>query len=297
MPASPLVTVIVPGWNVAPYAAEALDSLRAQTLAAWRAVLVDDGSADGTGDVFARFAAQDDRFTHVTHPSQRGLGAARNTGLELVDTPYLGFFDSDDVMLPRALELLVGSLEATGSDIAVGQYTRLRPVDGGYAPSPVQPWVEASTAPARHGVTLAEHPEVTGNIVAWSKVSRTDLWRDHHVKFPQGLYEDQAVTALLYARARAIDTVAEPVVHWRVRAEGTSITQHEADPVVLAACLAALHDGLDILRREAPEVAARARIGQILRMDIPRLRALDLDAVSRIAVADFAAELTECLDD
>ena len=131
----PLVTVIVPGWNIAPYAAEALASLRAQTLDAWRAILVDDGSTDGTGDVFADFARTDPRFALVTHHAQRGLGAARNTGLELVDTAYVGFLDGDDVMLPRALELLVGSLERTGSDIAVGQYTRLRPVAGGYEPS------------------------------------------------------------------------------------------------------------------------------------------------------------------
>ncbi|MER7796655.1 glycosyltransferase family 2 protein [Microbacterium sp. NPDC096154] len=290
MTASPLVTVIVPGWNVAPYAAEALDSLRAQTLERWRAILIDDGSTDGTGEVFADVAARDARFTVVSHPVQRGLGAARNTGLALVETSYVAFLDADDVMLPRALELLVGSLERTASDIAVGQYTRLRPLPGGrYAPSPVQPWVEASTSPARTGVTLAEHPEVTGNIVAWSKVSRTELWRD--VRFPQGLYEDQAVTQLLYTRARAIDTVAEPVVHWRVRAEGTSITQREAAPDVLAACLDALRDGIDVLRREGPEVAVQARIAQILRMDVPRLRSLDLAPHSRAAVEAFAAEL------
>ncbi|WP_345750960.1 glycosyltransferase family 2 protein [Microbacterium rhizophilus] len=291
MPASALVSVIVPGWNVAEYAAEALTSVRAQTLERWRAILIDDGSADGTSDVFADFARTDRRFTHVTHPAQRGLGAARNTGLELVDTPYVGFLDADDVMLPRALELLVGSLERTGSDVAVGQYTRLRPAGDGYASSPVQPWVVASTAPARAGVTLAEHPEVTGNIVAWSKVSRASLWRD--LRFPQGLYEDQAVTQTLYTRARAIDTVAEPVVHWRVRADGTSITQHEADPLVLAACLDALRDGLAILRRDAPDVALRARIRQILEMDLPRLRALDLPPESRAAVEELAAELAE----
>ncbi|WP_309069412.1 glycosyltransferase [Microbacterium sp.] len=291
----PLVTVIVPGWNIARYAAEALSSLRAQTLGAWRAILVDDGSTDGTGDVFADFARRDPRFAHVTHPAQRGLGAARNTGLERVETRYVGFLDGDDVMLPRALELLVGSLESTGSDIAVGQYTRLRPGPGGYEPSPVQPWVHDSTVPARAGVTLADHPDVTSNIVAWSKVSRAEFWRAHHLRFPQGLYEDQAVTQTMYVRARAIDTIAEPVVHWRVRAEGTSITQHEADPAVLTAVLDALREGLDILRREGPDVAVQARIGQILRMDVPRLEALDLDTASRAAVEDFAAELDEIL--
>lgn len=294
MPDTALVTVIVPGWNVALYAAEALDSLRAQTLEEWRAVLVDDGSSDDTGAVFAAFAARDPRFTLVTHPSQRGLGAARNTGLDRVATPYVAFLDADDVMLPRALELLVGSLERTGSDIAVGQYTRLRPVPGGgYAPAPVQPWVVASTAPPRSGATLANHPEVTGNIVTWSKASRTALWREHHVRFPQGLYEDQAVTQLLYARARGIDTIAEPVVHWRVRAEGTSITQHEADPLVLTASLDAMRDGLGVLRREAPPAALRARLGQILRMDIPRLAAIAAGhgPHARGAVGAFAAEI------
>jgi len=292
---APLVTVIVPGWNVEPYAAEALSSLQAQSLDRWRAILIDDGSVDGTGSVFAAFAAQDPRFTLVTHPAQRGLGAARNSGLELVETPYVGFFDADDVMLPGALELLVGSLERSGSDVAVGQYTRLRPTDdGGYAPAPVQPWVEASTGSGRTGVTLAEHPEVVGNIVAWSKVSRASLWRE--LRFPAGLYEDQAVTQVLYTRARAIDTVAEPVVHWRVRAEGTSITQREADPLVLAACLDAMRDGLAVLHRHAPAAALEARIGQILRMDLPRLSALDLDPASRAALEVFAAELTEPRD-
>ncbi|GAA3651212.1 glycosyltransferase family 2 protein [Microbacterium marinilacus] len=291
--AEPLVTVIVPGWDVAPYAAEALESLRAQTLDAWRAILVDDGSADGTGDVFARFARDDTRFTVVSHPAQRGLGAARNTGLELADTPYIAFLDADDVMLPRALELLIGSLERTGSDIAVGQYARLRPTEEGYAPSPVQPWVVASTAPPRERATLGTHPEVTGNIAVWSKAYRASLWRS--LRFPQGLYEDQAVTQLLYARAAAIDTVAEPVVHWRVRAEGTSITQREADPVVLAGALSALRDGLDVLHREAPPNAHQARVAQILRMDVPRLAGLDLDAASRAAVDAFAAEVEASL--
>ena len=130
----PLVTVIVPGRDVAEFAAEALASLRAQTFPAWRAVLVDDGSVDATGDVFAEAAASDDRFTVVRHDVPRGLGAARNTGLDVVATPFVGFLDADDVMAPRALERLVASIDASGSDIVVGAYVRLRPgPDGRYA--------------------------------------------------------------------------------------------------------------------------------------------------------------------
>ncbi|WP_261164481.1 glycosyltransferase family 2 protein [Microbacterium sp. Marseille-Q6965] len=272
---SPVVTVIVAGWNVARYAEEALTSLHAQTREDWRAILVDDGSDDGTGTVFDRFAAWDTRFTAVHHTSRRGLGAARNSGLELVDTPYVGFLDADDVMEPRALALLVGSLENSGSDLAVGAYRRLRPGTEGYLLGDVQPWVAASTAPSRRRVTLEQHPEVVNNIVAWSKVSRSQMWGD--VRFPAGLYEDQLIAQELYTSARWIDTVADPVVQWRVRADGSSITQGEARIDVLRAVLAAMRTGLEVLRRRGPQAAVLARARTILTMDVPRLGGHALD--------------------
>ena len=289
MTTAPLVTVVVPGFDIEGYIAEALDSLRAQTLTRWRAILVDDASTDGTGRVLEEFAARDDRFRVIRHPRRKGLGAARNTALAHVDTPYLGFLDGDDIMLPRALETLVGSLEASGSDLAVGAYVRLWPEGGSYTAGEMQPWVSASTSPRRVGVTLDAHPEVTGNVVAWSKVSRTGFWRAHDLRFPENaLYEDQAIAQRMYTAARAIDTVPDVVVQWRVRADGSSITQHEADPRVFRACLAAMRDGLAVLAGHG--AAQRARAGQILRMDIPRLSAI-ADASTRSDLDAFAAEV------
>ena len=220
----PLVTVIVPGFNVSEYVDEALASLRSQTLTRWRAILVDDASTDDTGERFAAAAAADPRFVLLTHPVQRGLGAARNSALDLISTPFVAFLDADDVMTPGALELLVTTVTASGSDFVVGAYSRLRPdAVGAYSVSPVQPWVSASTDPARTGTTLTEHPEVSGNIVAWSKLSRAALWRD--LRFPEGrLYEDQVIAQQMYTRARAFDVVPDVVVHWRVRADASSIT-------------------------------------------------------------------------
>ena len=94
-PARPVVTVIVPGYDVAAYAQEAIDSLRAQTLTEWRAILVDDASTDTTGTLFDEAAALDSRFEVVHHEEQEGLGAARNSGLDLVDTPLVAFLDAD----------------------------------------------------------------------------------------------------------------------------------------------------------------------------------------------------------
>ncbi|MCR2801298.1 glycosyltransferase family 2 protein [Microbacterium sp. zg-Y818] len=267
------ITVIVPGFDVADYAEEALQSLRGQTLTNWVAILVDDAATDATGEIFAAAAATDPRFRLVRHEKRRGLSTARNTGVALVETPYLGFLDADDVLTPTALERLVGVLDETGSDFAVGAYVRLRPdATGEYAAGLVQPWVAAATDPARRGTTIEAHPEASGNIVAWSKVSRTDFWRRAGLRFPDGrLYEDQIVAQQMYSRARRFDTVPDVVVHWRERADGSSITQGKSALPVLRDYLSAMTEGLEVLAAGGHDAAVRARVQLILSMDLPPL--------------------------
>lgn len=272
MSARPAVTVIVPGFDIAAYADEAIESLRRQTRPDWTAVLIDDASTDATGDIFEAAAAEDDRFRVVHHDRRRGLGAGRNTGLGLVETPFVGFLDADDRMTSSALERLVGTLAASGSDLIVGAYVRLRPTGDGYAAGAVQPWVAASTDPARVGTTIDAHPEASGNIVAWSKVSRIELWRRAGLRFPVGrLYEDQVVAQQLYSRARAFDVIPDVVVEWRERADGSSITQHRDALPVLRDYLEALTGGIAVLDAAGHRAAAQARVRLILAMDAPPL--------------------------
>jgi glycosyltransferase involved in cell wall biosynthesis len=293
----PAVTVIVPGYDVALYAAEALESLRAQTRTDWVAILVDDASSDDTGKLFDAAAAHDDRFTVVHHPEQRGLGSARNTALDLVRTPFLGFLDADDRLTPRALERLVGTVDASGSDFALGAYVRLRPdTAGGYEAGSVQPWVAAATDPARVGTTLEEHPEASGNIVAWSKVSRAALWQRSGLRFPVGkAYEDQIVAQQMYTRARAFDVIPDVVVEWRERADGSSITQHKSELPVLVDYLEALSGGIAVLDAAVQSRAAASRVRLILAMDVPPL--IDIarehpDDAYRRALGEFARTLS-----
>lgn len=270
---SAVVTVIVPGRDVAAYAPDAIASLRAQTLENWQAILIDDGSLDDTRRVFDDAAAEDERFTVIHHDRPRGLGAARNAGLDRVTTPMVAFLDADDELTPTALEVLVGTLAESGSDFVAGAYVRLRPTpEGGYAASTVQPWVSAATDPARVRVTLNEHPDASGNIVAWSKVSRVELWRRAGLRFPENtLYEDQILAQLMFTRARSFDVIPDVVVRWRERADGTSITQGKGRSEVLSAYLDALSGGLAVLDAAGFREASRSRIGLILSMDVPPL--------------------------
>lgn len=291
-----VVTIVVPGHDVAPFVVEALDSLRAQTRDDWVAVLVDDASTDATGVLFEAAAAADTRFRVVRHRERRGLSAARNGALDLVRTPLVGFLDADDRLTPTALERLVGTLEASGSDFVAGAYVRLRPDGtGSYAAGTVQPWVAAATDPARLGTTLAEHPDASGNVVAWSKVSRIDLWRRAGLRFPDGrLYEDQLVAQRMYTRARVFDVIPDVVVEWRERADGSSITQRKDRLPVLTDYLDALAGGIDVLDAAGQAAAVQARLRLILSMDLPplvRIAQTHADDAYRRALGAFARTL------
>ena len=291
------VTVIVPGFDVADYVSEALDSLRAQTHPDWAAVLVDDASTDETARIFADAAAADSRFRVVRHDSQRGLGAARNTGLALVDTPYIAFLDADDRMRPDALARLTATLDRTGSDFVVGAYVRLRPdAEGpGYTAGDVQPWVAAATDPARERTTLAVHPAASGNIVAWSKVSRSDFWRRHDLRFPEGrYYEDQVLAQRMYTLATTFDAVPDVVVEWRQRRDGGSITQRLAELEVLRDYLDALGEGIALLRAAGADAAVHERGALIRTLDLPpllRIAETHPDPAYRIALEAFVETL------
>lgn len=95
----PLVSVVVPAYDVAAYLPACLDSLLAQTHRNLEVVVVDDGSPDDSGAIAEEYAGRDPRV-RVVHIVNRGLGGARNEGLRHVRGDVIGFADSDDVV-PR----------------------------------------------------------------------------------------------------------------------------------------------------------------------------------------------------
>jgi hypothetical protein len=102
---TPEVSVILPAYNAALTLGETLASLSAQTMTAWEAIIVDDGSTDRTADRAAAFAAKDPRF-HLIRQTNGGVSAARNTGITAARADWLVFLDADDWIAPDHLERL-----------------------------------------------------------------------------------------------------------------------------------------------------------------------------------------------
>lgn len=92
----PLLTIVVPAYNVEKYLGQCLDSLVNQTVMDHKIIVVDDGATDHTGQIADDYQARYPELITVIHQENHGLGASRNVGLALADTQYVTFLDSDD---------------------------------------------------------------------------------------------------------------------------------------------------------------------------------------------------------
>jgi CDP-glycerol glycerophosphotransferase len=219
----PTVSIILPIYNVEEYLAECLDSIAEQTFSHYEVVVVDDGSPDGSRAIAEDYARTDPRIRIVTRENG-GLGAARNTGVGEARGQYLTFVDSDDLLPPTALQSLVESAAATGSDIVVGAVQRF---DSDRSWRPV--WVDQVHLVERRGVRIDEFLPLIRNLYTWNKLFRRDFWEVQALEFREGVaYEDQPIITQLFARASAIDVLPDVVYHYRARDDRSSISQQTA---------------------------------------------------------------------
>jgi len=104
----PKVSIIIPTYNYAHFITEAIQSVLSQTFQDFEVIVVDDGSTDNTREVLAQFG---NKIRYI-YQENRGLSAARNTGILNSSGQYLCFLDSDDSLLPEKLELQVKLLDS-----------------------------------------------------------------------------------------------------------------------------------------------------------------------------------------
>ena len=106
----PKVSIVIPTYNRADCLGETLESVRAQTMPDFEAIVIDDGSTDGTRAMFEQQFASDARFKYVYQRNQ-GVCVARNTGLEHSIGENVAFLDSDDLWKPWKLKAQIAVLD------------------------------------------------------------------------------------------------------------------------------------------------------------------------------------------
>lgn len=206
---TPLLSVIVPVYNVEAYVARCVESILNQTYKNLEVILVDDGATDASGAICDTFAAQDPRV-RVIHKENGGLSSARNAGLETATGEYITFVDSDDWIEGDALEkLLAAALEHQVELVVGGRYD----VDGKTGEK------RLGLCPRRQEVISGE--ELVGRIFLWDncdssacdKLFARRLFRE--VRFPMGkVCEDVPVMYRIVLDAGRAALLDKPVYNY-----------------------------------------------------------------------------------
>ena len=118
----PLISMVVPIYNVEEYLKECLDSILGQTYRNLEIILINDGSTDGSFSICEEYAERDDRIRLISKKNG-GLASARNRGIKEAKGDYIGFVDSDDRIHGKFVEALIHAILLNGCEIATSDYT------------------------------------------------------------------------------------------------------------------------------------------------------------------------------
>lgn len=206
----PVVTVVVPVYNVEAELNRCVESLVGQTFSDLQIILVDDGSTDLSGELCDAWADRDSRIC-VIHKQNGGLSSARNAGIDIAEGEYLGFVDSDDFIEPDMYEtLLAGMVDGEVSMVTCGRYVHMGDTVRNEFSTPVV--MRLTSADAMKEALL-------GNIIdvsAWDKLYRRELFDE--IRYPYGrISEDAAIILQLLDRCSDVVHVGKCLYHYVFR--------------------------------------------------------------------------------
>lgn len=215
------ISIIVPVYNVEDYVLECLESIGTQSFnGEIECLIIDDRGSDKSMEIVEQYISTytgNVEFKIIPHDVNHGLGAARNTGIDLSTGDYLLFVDSDD-------KLLAGSVERLARGASMGDY-----------PLIISPYVmsneEINTAPEEFTFSISDSPFINHVkhmteeamdrafiVCAWGKLIKSSFVRDHKLRFPVGiLYEDILWSFKLFSQCSKSISISAPSIYYRIR--------------------------------------------------------------------------------
>jgi glycosyltransferase involved in cell wall biosynthesis len=237
---SPLISIIVPVYQVEKYLEKCINSIIAQTYKNLEIILVDDGSTDNCPAICNRFQSEDSRIK-VIHQENGGLSHARNVGLEHATGDFIGFVDSDDWIEPNMYEILMSVLQESETDIAVCnrqvEYDDSKPIQINLkSPEKMLYSPEDALRKIFNGGSFIF-------FYVWNKLYKRNVLAN--IKFPNGkFHEDILWTTQVLGNAKGIISVDYPLYHYIKRSE--SLTCNDS---------MALRRGKDIIEMFSLQIA------------------------------------------
>lgn len=218
----PLISVIVPIFNVEKYLRKCLDSAKEQTFSNIEIICINDGSTDSSPSIIREYVESDPRFKLIDKPNS-GYGASMNLGLSKAMGKYIAILESDDFYEPEALEILYNAAERFDAQVVKANF-----------------WLYWSTPKERNELFELVSPGMSGRIVnpqeerdifylkpsIWSALYRRDYLEQNDIRFletPGASYQDAGFNFKVWANAERVAFLHEPVLHYRQDNEASSV--------------------------------------------------------------------------
>ena len=215
---NPLISIIVPTYNVEKYIRTCIESILAQTYRNIEVIIVNDGSTDQSLAVISDLICSHHNIKVINQKNQ-GLSVARNTGIDAATGKYIAFVDADDKIKPDFVSSLYQIADKTGADIVRGSF---RDFNGNIPKG----WVPDFNVPTNYG-TIVLDQFLSSNIsfAVWSSIYRLDFINSNHIRFTPGiLLEDGDFTTRAYMLAKLVATSPEPNYAYRINRPGSILT-------------------------------------------------------------------------
>jgi len=222
---SPLISVIIPIYNVEQYLRRCLDSIVNQTYTNLEIILVDDGSPDKCPQICDEYASGDNRII-VIHKENGGLSDARNAGLDICKGEFISFVDSDDWVSLEYINELYSTIKETLADIAI--------INHKHVTTPSSKEIQKrqhikffSKQQALFELIAKQHQPF---VVSWGKLYRKNLF--NNIRFPVGKYhEDEFTSHLLISKASKITYSSKILYFYYQRPNSITKQKHLTDAI------------------------------------------------------------------
>ena len=226
MPKSnPLISVIIPVYNVGKYLGKCLDSVINQTYRNLEIIIINDGSTDNSLEVATKYKNKDNRITLITQEN-KGLSGARNTGLDLASGDYIFFIDSDDYIKLNTLELFLNKLKENDYKMVISRHGHV-----------IKGEVHPNTKSYANFYSAIDCQKMLNNcdtvfVTVWNKLYKKDAFNT--LRFSQGkINEDEAIMHHLYGLNGTIGFVDD----------NTYFTLHRDDSIMYSSTAKRFFDG------------------------------------------------------
>ena len=215
----PIVSVIIPAYNVEKFLRQCLDSVISQSLTDIEVICVDDGSSDSTAEILEEYACRDSRVQWFSRENEgKGAAAARNDGIDRAIGKYLAIVDSDDYFEPLHLEKLVTRAEETGADVVICDAQGFDSMTGNPTYNAV--CYPQRDLPDKYVFNVSDYPDKIFQIsttAAWNGLYRRSFIEKHKIRFQRVIMTDDLYFSFsARVLANKISVVNEKLIHYRM---------------------------------------------------------------------------------